>query len=114
MTRSLFVAAALALGVTLMGANTALAGGGHHHHGHHHHGHHGGYHGGYHQNSYPGHHHHHLHYGYRSYSPVVVQPYYFQSQPGCYGGYGSYPGYGGYGPSGIGYINRNFSVWLGR
>jgi hypothetical protein len=97
MTRSIILAAALALGVTLMGASTASAGGGHHHGGHHH-----------------GHYYGHHHGGF--YGGVIVRPQVY-SYPYNYG-YG-YPAYGypsyGYGyPSGIGYSNRNFSLWLGR
>ena len=113
MFRSLLTTGALVLGVTLTSATTASASGPHHHH-HHHgsHGHRGHLHGGY---GYG---------GYGSYyggpvivrpNPVVVSPYQYQPVPSCHSQSYGYPGYyGGYAPSGIGFSNRNFSLWLGN
>lgn len=103
MTRQLLAAAATAVCVAFAGDNTASAHGPHQNHHHHHH------HGGSVGYGYPG------AYRPRYYAPPVVvrpRPVYVAPDP-CYTGYGN-PGYGGYGPSGIGFSNRNFSVWLGR
>ncbi len=124
MTRQLLATAAMAVCVAFAGANTASANGPHGQS--HHHGGSGGYGGGYGGYGYSG------GYGPRYYAPPVVirpQPVYVAPAPygayapapchtgygyNSYGGYGSYGSYGGYGQSGIGFSNRDFSLWLGR
>lgn len=112
MTRTLLGTVAMAVCVALGSGSTASAGGPHnHHHGHHVHQHHQ--------------HHHHGGFGYGGYRPRYVaihsRPVIVAPQP--YGSYGPAPcvtdydynyGYNGYAPSGVGFSNRNFSLWLGR
>lgn len=110
MTRQLFATVAMAVCVAFAGAGTASANGPHGYH--HYHGGHGGY--GY-SSGYGG------GYGARYYAPpivirqqpVLVAPYGGYQPAPCATSYG-YGSYGGYAPSGIGFTNRNFSLWLGR
>lgn len=110
MARSLMTTLALTACVAFTGAIPASAAGPHHHH--HHHG--GGYgYGGY-------------GYGYGGPRyvtpapivirprPVVVAPQPYVTPAPCMTDYGYNYGYNGYAPSGVGFSNRNFSLWLGR